>query len=372
MSGAPQAPLPYYLYLDSKIIGTAKQTVTFFEHGIFQTGNTVVLLKKYKHASNRQIRQILEQAGIECRIVNMGDIDRLSSGIIFYPFNAQSNARTAANRNLKHIFVTHGESSKAASVKPIIRIYDHVTTAGQAGIDRFLAHRIFSTHDVESGRLIKMGNTFVGNTGLGNHLSDGLPCIFYAPTWEGGIESENYSSLSHTEALSLTLSTLAKQHQTAAIVIRPHPNTGHRLKTYRKHLIKLMVALSQNGLSVIIQTQNLPLSLREKWVCRRHKITWCDHISAYRALFGLCDISAMETQLLNENIPYYLYWNAQQHPLTLCNPDAYRAAPPEFPHYWEPDSGHYPQGSYKDYVIDAAMSSQPITGRIDLLLQQIQ
>ena len=372
MSGAHKEPLPYYLYLDSKIIGTAKQTVTFFEHGIFQKENTVVLLKKYAHASNTKIRQILEQAGITCRVVNMGDIDRLESGIIFYPFNAQSNARTAANRKLKHIFVTHGESSKAASVKPIIRIYDHVATAGQAGIDRFLAHRIFSNHDVETGRLIKMGNTFVGSTGLASSFSDGLPCIFYAPTWEGGIESENYSSLSHTEALSCTLTTLAQQHQTAAIVIRPHPNTGHRLKIYRKHLLNLMLALSKNGLSVMVQTQNLPLSLKEKWACRRHKITYGNHISAYRALFGLCDISAMETQLLNENIPYYLYWNALQHPFTLCNPKAYRAAPPEFAHYWEPDPGHYPQESYKNYVIDAEMSSHPITSRINLLLQQIK
>lgn len=372
MSDSKKMPPPYYLYLDSKIIGAAKQMVTFFEHGIFPKENTVVLLKKYAHPSNKKIRNIFEKAGIEFHVVRMSDIERLTEGVIFYPFNAQSNARTVANRKLKHIFVTHGESSKAASIKPIIRIYDHVATAGQAGIDRFLSHRIFSSHDVESGRLIKMGNTFVGSTGLANHFSDGLPCIFYAPTWEGGIESENYSSLSHTQTLSLTLTTLAQQHQTATIVIRPHPNTGHRLKTYRKHLINLMITLSKNGLSVVAQTKNLPLSLKEKWSCKRHKITWCDHVANYRALFGLCDISAMETQLLNENIPYYLYWNAQQHPLTLCNPDAYRAAPPEFPHYWEPDSGHYLQGSYKDYVIDAAMSSHSITGRIDLLLQQIQ
>lgn len=370
MREAQKVPLPYYLYLDTKIIGAAKQMVTFFEHGIFQKENTVVLLKRYIHPSNKKICNIFKKSGIKYRLVSKSDIDQLTEGVIFYPFNAQSNVRTVANRKLKHIFVTHGESNKVASVKPIIRIYDHVVTAGQAGIDRFLAHSIFSNHDVESGRLIKMGNTFVGNTGLSNYISDSLPCIFYAPTWEGGIESENYSSLGNTSTLCQILTSLAHKYKTNQIIIRPHPNTGHRLKIYRKHLINLMVELTRKGLSIIVQTHHLPLSLKEKWVCKINKITWSDDISAYRALFGICDISAMETQLLNENIPYYLYWDKQQFPLILCNSNIYHSAPPEFPNYWVPASGQATQ-EYKNYVIDPEMSTPPLARRISLLLQKI-
>ncbi|HAZ3930178.1 TPA: hypothetical protein J1446_004567, partial [Escherichia coli] len=113
--------------------------------------------------------------------------------VVLYLFNAQSNCRLVANRSLVHIFVTHGESHKLASIKPIIRIYDYVVTSGNVGIDRFLKSGIFSPYDVQSGRIITLGDTFLGSNEF--HYNFDSNALVYAPTWEGGVPEENYCSL---------------------------------------------------------------------------------------------------------------------------------------------------------------------------------
>lgn len=309
--------LPYYIYLDSKIVGTAKQIATFFADQIFSSENTTVLIKKYKHKSAKQIADVFMQQNIAYQFVLAEDLDKLANGIIFYPFNAQSNCRAVANRKLTHIFITHGESNKAASVKPIIRIYDYVFTAGQAGIDRFLAHGIFSQHDVDAGRIIMAGDTFIGKTGLS---SQGEKCIFYAPTWEGGIEQENYSSLAYWENLAERIVLKQKEYQINTVLIRPHPNVGHRLPIYRKHILSLVqLLLKQHNINVLLYQPNLSLSFWQKWQWQEAGVKFINDLSGFQAVFAFCDVSAMETQLLNENVAYELFYPAYQ--TTMAVPD---------------------------------------------------
>lgn len=311
------AHTPYFIYLDTKIIGAAKQIVSFFDNGVFSQENTTILVKKYKHKSAKLIERLLKKAGLHYRFVKAEDIDALTQGVVFYPFNAQSNCRVVANRQLKHIFITHGESNKIASVKPIIRIYDYVVTAGKAGIDRFLTHKIFSQYDVDQGRLITMGDTFVGNTGL-NQTGKGTPVIFYAPTWEGGIEQENYSSLAHVEQVTATLIQLSEQYQVKQIVIRPHPNTGHRKPEYNHFLLQIIETLQAKSLKITLFKPHLSFSFAQTWKLRRKGVAFKPNLSEFNAVVGLCDISAVETQLLNENIPYYIFSSeCQKNKLTL-------------------------------------------------------
>lgn len=295
---------PQYLYLDSKIVGTAKQIVRFYEHGIFGS-ETTVLLKPYWSRKHKEIRKILSDAGIPVRIVRNPDIDALSDGIVFYPFNALSNCRCAANRRLTHIFITHGESNKVSSVKPILRIYDFVAAAGQAGIDRLLQHRIFTPYDVQTGRLIKMGSTFIGRTGLNPEAEEQI--IFYAPTWEGGIPSENYSSLQNTDLVLHYIKQACKRHGVRHVLIRPHPNTGHRLPEYRKHLTDLVCRLKTEGMRVTLYTGQLKPSLLQRIKFKRHGTAQTETLNGFRAAAAFCDLSAMETQLLNENISYHIF-----------------------------------------------------------------
>lgn len=300
-----------YLYLDSKIVGTAKQIAGFFRQGIF-TNTATVLVKHYKHRSNKEITKIFEQSDIPFRIVKNSDLDQLPCGTVFYPFNAQSNVRFVANRRLTHIFITHGESNKVSSVKPILRIYDYVVTAGDAGIDRLLQHKIFSEYDAAQGRLKKMGDAFIGRTGLG---ADGERVIFYAPTWEGGVVAENYSSLRNIDAVADYLLQACRLYACARIVIRPHPNTGHRLPEYRRYLQDLAKRLAKSA-AVSLFCGQLSLGFWEKWQLKKCGVALVADLSRFRAAAAFCDVSAMETQLLNEEIPYYLL-NSRQENLGL-------------------------------------------------------
>lgn len=310
--------LPYYIYLDSKIVGTAKQIATFFVDQIFSSTNTTVLIKKYKHKSAKQIANIFRQQNITYQFVLAEDLDKLENGIIFYPFNAQSNCRAVANRKLMHIFITHGESNKAASVKPIIRIYDYVFTSGQVGINRFLAYGIFSEYDVDVGRIIMVGDTFVGKTGLS---SKGEKCIFYAPTWEGGIEQENYSSLAFWENLAERILFKQVKYQVNSVLIRLHPNTGYRLSIYQKHILSLVrILLKKENNNIILYEPNLSLSFWKKLELRKIGVRFVNELSQFQAVFAFCDISAMETQLVNENISYELFYPRYQS-TTIAIPD---------------------------------------------------
>lgn len=362
----------HYIYLDSKIIGTAKQIVVYFEQKIFSKKDTLILIKKYKHKSAKLIAKTFENYNLAFRFVNMGDLDQLEKGIIFYPFNAQSNVRAVANRKLTHVFITHGESNKVSSIKPIIRIYDHVVTAGQAGIERFIKNKIFNTHDIEMGKFIKMGNTFIGKTEL-NTNDEGKPCLFYAPTWEGGIEQENYSSLENIHFIVSTLLALSKEYDSKEIVIRPHPNTGHRLKHYRQNLLRLIRILSQYNLKVSIFCKNFTISWFETLQCKRYNITRLMNLNHYSARVAVCDISAIETQLINENILYYLYWNKTKHPDAFVDKSIYKDTSfAQGEQVFITLTNEQKCGSkFKNYLIDNTMTNISLSKRIKILLNKI-
>lgn len=363
--------LPHYIYLDSKIIGTAVQIVTFFDNNIFNRGTTTILIKKYKHKSNKIIGGVFSEKNINYRFVSAGDLDALEKGVIFYPFNAQSNCRAVANRKLTHVFITHGESSKISSVKPIIRIYDYVITAGQAGIERYLKHKIFSQYDVDVGRIIPLGDTFIGRTGLS---TDGLgeSVVFYAPTWEGGIEQENYSSLAFVEIVSKYLMQASKCHQVNTIVIKPHPNTGHRLKEYRGFLLKIVKILRDNNLKVVMFKPHIQRNLLQFLQYKRLGIQFKRDLKNYRATIGFCDLSAVETQFLNEDISYYLFCsrNAQfllnigtyprTHIINLSNGEKCLTLL---------SNGYYQ--ALKQFFIEQKFASIELNQRIELLTQLI-
>lgn len=367
-----QKSLPFFIYLDSKIVGSALQICTFFEYGVFDKNSVTILIKKYKHKSNKIIGNIFNKENIYYRFVSADDLDKLAGGVVFYPFNAQSNCRAVANRKLTHIFITHGESNKVSSVKPIIRIYDYVITAGQAGIDRYLANGIFSQYDVDMGRIIPLGNTFIGKTGLAPK-GVGQAVVFYAPTWEGGIEQENYSSLSYTQWVAKSLVDAAKTHQANTIVIKPHPNTGHRIKTYTNYIYELARQLKDEQLQVVVFKPYLKTTWIQSLRCKNIGITFVNSLADYYAVLGFCDVSAVETQFLNEEISYYLFLSnidnkelvkninyQSAYVINLANSDTLKDTP----------SLSFYQ-TLKHYVISQEISAFPVNEHIDYLLNKI-
>lgn len=296
---------PYALYLDSKILGTARQLCSFFTQGVFSRDNTIVYLKRYKE-NHRAFSKIFLSHNIPFRFMKPRELDALRNQVVFYAFNAQSNCRLVANRNLKHIFITHGESNKIASVKPIIRIYDHVVMAGKLSLERYYKSGLFDDHDYQIGRLIMMGDTFIGKTGFSSDESK-APVLFYAPTWEGGLESENYSSLQKWRVVRDKILQYTRLKKVETVVIQPHPNLGHRNKIYLRYFMKLLKALIKSKVKVFISNES-SFSWRQKIYLKLMKVRFAD-LNKFYPKHSLVDISAMESMCVNENIDYNLFYS---------------------------------------------------------------
>jgi len=149
-----------YLYLDTKIYGTIKIIVSYYQNGVFNK-DVKILFKLYKE--NKSFLKLLKKERIDVIIIKKwNDIPDLKNRKIYYMFNAQSNCRMVAYREATHIFIGHGESNKLSSAKPIFRIYDYIYVSGKASIDRFLQNGIFNRCDVND-KIVKVGNKYIGN-----------------------------------------------------------------------------------------------------------------------------------------------------------------------------------------------------------------
>jgi len=296
----------YIVYLDTKIKGALKQTINYFNQGIFDKNKVAIVFKRYAKI-NTFFEKELKHNNIRFdsfRIYkSMPDID---GKIMLYLFNAQSNCRLAANRKAKHIFVTHGESNKVASIKPIIRIYDHVIVAGDLGIDRYIENEIFYEDDIPRKRIIKMGDTFIGNS-LFEYKNNNS--ILYAPTWEGGIKEENYSSLNaNLDSFKIISNLLDNEVKIDTLYIQPHPNTGHRSKSFHSFLIKGISYLLEHNKNINIKIigdyTNIFLTLL---AITKNKLNIIKEKEKLNVIQAFVDISAMEVQLLNSNIPVQIF-----------------------------------------------------------------
>ncbi|CAM3890536.1 hypothetical protein [Castellaniella denitrificans] len=293
---------PYAVYLDSKIHGAGFQLSTYFRTGVFDPDRTIIYLKKYKRSFG-VFRRLFSAQGLTFQCMKSSDLDRLEDQTVFYLFNAQSNCRLVANRRLKHVFVTHGESNKVSSIKPITRIYDHVAMAGYLSLQRYYRSGHFEPHDYGAKRLIMTGDTFIGRTGLAQKA--GRRVLFYAPTWEGGVPIENYSSLGSPRVLSV-LRHFAGLAGVSDVLIKPHPNLGHRLGMYTEHLLSLAYGLRREGFKVFLHRNNIRLSVLQRMRLAATGVESADRLEAFQAAHALIDVSAMETQCVNERIPYHV------------------------------------------------------------------
>ncbi|APX34780.1 glycosyl transferase [Brachybacterium sp. P6-10-X1] len=150
---------------------------------------------------------------------SLTDLDDLivpSARGVFYVNNAMRNNHMVRYAGLTHIQLLHGESDKASSATPVIRMYDRDFVAGQAAIDRFdtfgvpMHPEIFrivgrpQVEDVEEAR------------GPIGELED--RSVLYAPTWLGYQAETNYSSLPIGPAIVRAL-----LERGCRVVFRPHP-----------------------------------------------------------------------------------------------------------------------------------------------------
>ncbi|WP_202752893.1 hypothetical protein [Escherichia coli] len=285
----------YYLYIDTEIEGALEQLIRYFQAQVFNVEDCISVYCKYYKVIEKKFTEKFNKHNISFKFIKKNSDLVFNNGkIVFYLFNAQSNCRIVANRNLIHVFVTHGESHKLASVKPIIRIYDYVVTSGDVGIDRYLKSGIFTPFDIRNGKVIKLGNTFIGHNYFQFDVNS--RSAVYAPTWEGGIPEENYSSINNETTHKIIK--FCKIKKINILYIQAHPNIGHRDHKYKAILNESIRLFTKAGLIVYKITNGFIEGTRFPLIKLRRKIT-----NNIKVSYALTDISAMEVQFHSRKIP---------------------------------------------------------------------
>lgn len=294
----------YYIYIDTKIPGALEQLVSYFQAQIFEKGSCINVLCKYYKEIETLFSSVFNKNDIPFLFIKRrSDLNLIEGKTVFYLFNAQSNCRMVAYRDLTHIFVTHGESHKLASIKPIIRIYDYVITSGVVGIERYLKSGVFTEYDIKNERVLSLGDTFIGNNSF--CFSSESKALVYAPTWEGGVPEENYCSISQCTAYKII--DFCNKEKIGTICIQPHPNLGHRDINYKKELNKMISLFKRNALRVIIISRDINRNLSSVF----NLFSRNDNKSHISVKFALTDISAMEMQFYRNGIPYAVLVNKE-------------------------------------------------------------
>ncbi|WP_347464024.1 hypothetical protein ABEF85_14730 [Acinetobacter thermotolerans] len=289
----------YYIYIDSKIEGTVDQLISYFQTNVFNKYDCICICFKYYKVIEKYIKKNLEGLDIPYKFIKRNsDLSFESGKTIFYLFNAQSNCKITVRRDLTHIFVSHGESHKLASIKPIFRIYDFVITSGQVGIERFLKAGIFNSYNIQhESRVLPMGDTFIGQNPYVFAPND--HSLLYAPTWEGGVPSENYSSVG--EKATDRLYRIIEKYKITTLYIQPHPNLGHRDQSYISRFKRMIRNLKKLSIDIIIIKNHISFTDRLNY--KGCKLVQQYLYQSIGISMAVVDISAMEMQLLNKHIP---------------------------------------------------------------------
>lgn len=305
------------VYIDSPISAAVCQVAPFFRQGVFSDAKTPLFMRR-RIGGGFGLTAKLRPGDVKITPVGRSAAGRLPvrrGGAVFYPFNGQGNLHTVANRSYRHVLVLHGESNKRASARPAARLYDYVCVAGDLAVDRYLAGGIFQRADVDRGRLIRVGDTFVQSLG-GYRADPGCgEAILYAPTWEGyGGAANDYSTVARG-GLDMAEEAL-RQTCRSCLVIRPHPYLGLLRPGLVRALVNQACRLSaryrvlfdlQDANKLVRSAVRLALMSRQASAARDGAAAGLGYATGRESLsLCLCDISAMEAICLKARLPHLI------------------------------------------------------------------
>ena len=136
----------------------------------------------------------------------------------FYVQNHADNVDMLRFSKLTHIWLNHGDSDKAANFSARHAAFDKIFVSGQLGVDRYAAHGV---------KIRPEQFAIVGRPQIERIETRDMPLpaeaprtVLYAPTWQGGKPTTNYSSLPLGPRIVDAL--LARG---VTVIFRPHPHT---------------------------------------------------------------------------------------------------------------------------------------------------
>ncbi|MFI6645660.1 CDP-glycerol glycerophosphotransferase family protein [Streptomyces sp. NPDC050504] len=184
--------------------------------------------------------------------VDVMHLDLPSVRAALYPANVGKNIHLLREPGMRHVFVGHGDSDKAASVNPFSKVYDEVWVSGPAGRDRY-ARAAIGVRDeavVEVGRpqldVLTDSEPGGGPGGAPREARDSAPpTVLYAPTWEGWTDEPGNTSL--IDAGENIVRELLAVDPPVRILYKPHPFTGTRSPQARAAHERILRALAEGN-----------------------------------------------------------------------------------------------------------------------------
>ena len=301
----------YFIFLNSKVTNIIDQLYPPFQKGFFPK-DEVLIVYKHHFESVKYIQRDLKKYGLHGHcIINLRDIPSVENAIWFYTHNSMFNF-AVINKNLysKHVWIGHGDSEKIAYYKKMIRVFDHILVTGDLAIERFVKHKIFMRE--ERSKFIKIGKGALCSV-LPSSNKSTQKAILFAPTWEGAMEEENYSTLHLAEENAHFIKKISTLLKIDNIVIKLHPNIGIRDSKLIEQTLKsieTLVALEKNTVFVAEKTDWV-----YSWVYKRfkEKLVYRDKLydlDEYGFEVGISNISAMASMINAENINTFVLYDS--------------------------------------------------------------
>lgn len=163
-----------------------------------------------------------------------------SVGAAFYVNNAGKNTHFIERREMKHVWLNHGDSEKPACFNPVHAIYDVIFAAGQAGIDRYERHGV----RIPREKFQIVGRPQVEQIHVAEPQREGSDegrTVLYAPTWKGAYQdSELYSLPSGTEIVQRLID------RGCTVIFRAHP-LNYRYGNAKAYIAEIQALLAADS-----------------------------------------------------------------------------------------------------------------------------
>ncbi|MDX3801461.1 hypothetical protein [Streptomyces sp. AK04-3B] len=153
--------------------------------------------------------------------VHLMNMDLSMVRVALYCANVGKNIHLLRVPTMKHVFIGHGDSDKAASVNPFSKVYDEVWTAGRAGRDRYAIADV----GIRDEDIVEVGRPQLAPIRSVAPEGD-VPTVLYAPTWEGWDDNPGNTSL--LLAGENIVKKLIAAEPPVRVLYKPHPFTGTR------------------------------------------------------------------------------------------------------------------------------------------------
>ena len=153
-----------------------------------------------------------------------------------------NNIHMLREPRIKHVFIGHGESDKAASVNPITKGFDEVWVAGPASRRRWHQAKV----GVRDDAIVEVGRPQLSAVLPAQPRHTDRPLsVLYAPTWEGWIaDAANASSVAD---LGVAIVEWLVARPDTRLIYKPHPLTGTVSGSARRADLEMVRLLRTSG-----------------------------------------------------------------------------------------------------------------------------